>query len=116
MIRVWREQGVTFVEFRPAPDPVDFKVLDEFGGTLLDVADTADPPRLVLDLSHTSYIGSGFVEQLLQAWRRLAQRQGRMALCGVNAVCLDVLSTTRLDALWPICTTRDQAVEAIASP
>jgi len=117
MTRLTHIQGVTVLELRSRYDSLDFKALDEFSQTILTAADQADPPRLLLDLSNTDYIGSTVLELLLSAWRRLEQKEdGGMALCGVNPFCLEVLETTRLNVLWPIYNTRGEAVRDLAKP
>jgi len=114
MTRVSRQQGVTILELGPSYDSLDDSSLEEFGGALLDEAAHAEPPRLILDLSHTSYIGSSFLELLVRAWKRIRGRGGAMALCGVQPFCVEVLQITRLDSLWTIYPTRSEAVAAVA--
>ncbi len=114
MIRLTRLQDVTVIELGPSYASLDDDTLEEIGGVLLTKAATADPPKVVVDLSETNYIGSGFIELLVRAWKRLRQRQGTMALCGLRPFCAEVLHTSRLDTLWGDFSTQDQAVAAIA--
>jgi len=116
MVHICCQQDVTVVELRSRYDSLDLKVLDEFGETLIAAVERATPPLLLLDLSGTDYIGSSFIEQLLRAWKEIEARQGRMVLCGANPFCLEVLQTTRLDTLWPVFGTRDEAIEDLAKP
>jgi len=88
--------------------------LAESGKVLLAEAVRAEPPRLLLDLSGTELIGSRFVELLVQTWKRLRQRGGIMALCGVQPFCSEVLRTTKLDTLWNSYPTRDDGVAALS--
>ena len=90
--------------------------LRKFGEALLTEAERADPPRLVVDLSQTEYIGSDFLELLVRAWRRLKDRDGIMALCDMRPFCLEVLENTRLSSLWPAYATREEAVAALKTP
>ncbi len=113
MIRVSRQQDVTVIELGPSYESLDERVLGEIGGVLLSEATKADPPRVVLDLSGTGYIGTAFIELLVRAWKRLTQRGGTMVLCGLRPFCADVLRVTRLDQLWKAFPTRDQAVATL---
>lgn len=113
MIRVSRQQDVTIVELGPSYESLDRGVIAEIGEVLLSEATQVDPPRMVLDLSETSYIGSAFVELLVRAWKRLAERGGTMVLCGLRPFCTEVLHVTRLDRLWQAFPTRDLAVAAV---
>lgn len=108
-----REDDVTIIELDPSYDSLDDRVLDEFGGMLLSEAAHADPPRLVLDFSRTTFIGSSFIELMVRAWRRLQQRNGSMVVCGVQPFCLEILQITRLTSIWNVYPTRREAVDAM---
>ncbi len=113
MIQVSRQQDITVVELGPSYESLDECALEEIGGALLTEATKADPPRMVLDLSGTNYIGSAFIELLVRIWKRLTQRGGTMVLCGLRPFCAEVLRVTRLDQLWKTFSTLDQAVAAL---
>lgn len=113
MIRVTRQQDVTVIELGPGYETLDGDALGELRRSLLTEATTADPPKMVVDLSQTRYIGSAFLELLVRAWKRLRQRGGTMALCGLRPFCTEVLHVTRLDQLWRAFPTRDEAVAAL---
>jgi len=113
MSQLIRQHGVSVIVLDPSYEELDDRALEESGGLLLTAATTTDPPRVVLDLSATNYIGSALIELLLRAWKRLSERGGTMVLCGVQPFCADVLRVTRLETLWQTFDTRDQAVEAV---
>jgi anti-anti-sigma factor len=87
--------------------------MPEFAERMLREAEQADPPCLLIDLSQTDYIGSRFVELLVRVWRRLKQRGGVLALCGVQPFCLEVLKVTRLDQVWALYPSRPAALDAL---
>lgn len=109
-----QDRGVTVIALGPEYENLDEPQLERVRTTLLDAAEKADPPLAVLDLSHTKFFGSAFIEILVEAWNRLEKRGGRFCLCGVTTYCAEVLRVTRLDQLWPMYSTRDEAVEALA--
>ncbi len=113
MITLMRQHDVTVLELGSAYDSLDESSLDELGSLLLTKAATADPPCMVLDLSSTDFIGSLFIELLVRAWKRLTERGGAFALCGVRPFCDEVLRTTHLDTLWESFPTREAAVESL---
>ena len=63
MNRVSRDHEVTVIELGPSYDSLDDAALEETGGLLLGEAVHAEPPRLLLDLSGTRFIGSRFIER-----------------------------------------------------
>jgi anti-anti-sigma factor len=113
MSNVIRQSGVTIIELGPSYDSLNEEALQDFGGALLSEATHTEPPRLVVDLSETSYIGSSFLELLVRAWKRLKERDGNLVLCGAQPFCVEVLEVTRLNTLWAIYSTREEAVAAL---
>jgi anti-sigma B factor antagonist len=113
MLRIGREQEILVVEFGKSYDSLDLQRFDEARSTLLDEADRAEPPLVILDFARTEFIGSSFIELLVRVWKRLKHRGGHMALCNVNPFCEEVFRVTRLNLLWPICPSRQAAAEAL---
>ena len=107
------QRDITVIELGTGYESLDEETLEEIGAVLLTKSATVEPPVMVLDLSQTSYIGSMFIELLVRAWKRLKERGGTMVLCGVQPFCAEVLRTTRLDEIWPLYPSREQAVAAV---
>ncbi|MGH7127564.1 MAG: STAS domain-containing protein [Planctomycetaceae bacterium] len=111
-----KEDGVTVVALGEEFENLDEPGLDELREAILNVAGTADPPRLVVDLSHTNFFGSAFIEVLFRAWNRINSRDGgRFAISGLTRYCREVIETTHLDQLWDLYPHRDDAVSALKS-
>jgi len=109
--------SVTVIGLGAAFQVIDETVLEAgLGETLIEAADDADPPMVVLDLSHTQFFGSSFIEVLFRLWTRLQSRSGgAFALCGLTPHCLDVLKITHLDTLWRLFPNRDEAVRSMSA-
>ncbi len=111
-----RRSGVTIVALGPGYENIDESYLDELTKVILDVASSADPPHVVLDLADTQFFGSSFIEVLFRAWNRLNAREGgRFALSGLTKYCREVIDTTHLDRLWRVYANVDEAVEALSA-
>lgn len=115
MSSVQRQRDVTILHLGSSYSSLEPKVLEEFGEVLFSEAIYADPPFLVLDLSQTRFIGSSFVELLVRAWKRLRQREGSLAVCGLQPFCSEVFRATNLDKVWPCYPTQKEAVDALNS-
>jgi anti-sigma B factor antagonist len=111
------DNGVTVIGLGPAYQIVDEQILDGgLGGSLIDIAHDAEPPIVVLDLSHTQFFGSSFIEILFRLWTQLQARPGgAFAICGLTPHCLDVLKITHLDTLWRLFPNRGDAIRAMAA-
>lgn len=115
MVQLTRQRDVTVVELGANYDSLEEGALEELGDVLLTNATMVEPPLLVLDLSQTTVIGSRFIELLVRAWKRLSERGGGMALCGLQPFSKEVLHVTRLDTLWESYHERNAAVAALAA-
>ncbi|MDA1015039.1 MAG: STAS domain-containing protein [Planctomycetota bacterium] len=111
---VTRHDDVTIIGLGPEYENLDEHLLDEVREAILAGTDLADPPLVVLDLSHTKFFGSAFIEILFRAWKRLNEREGgRFAISGLTPYCREVIEITHLDKLWDVYDTRDLAVSSI---
>jgi len=116
MAQQTRDADVTVFELDSEYDALDKARFQEFAEQLLAAAQRAEPPLIVLDFSQTRYVGSSFIETLVRAWKRLNERGGRLALCGVRDFCADVFRAARLDTIWPMAADRAAAIRAVRSP
>ena len=66
--------------------------------------------HVVLDFHHTDYFSSTILNELIQLWKDVRSRQGEMVLCELSQDERETLTVTRLDSLWSICTSRDEAI------
>lgn len=111
------DRQVTVIGLGPAYKSIDEKSLE--GGLrslLLEAVDRANPPRIVVDLSHTKFFGSSFIELLFQLWNCIQSKpSGAFVLCGVTEYCEEVLKVSHLHTLWRQYPTRNAAVEALTT-
>ncbi|MBS0205426.1 MAG: STAS domain-containing protein [Planctomycetes bacterium] len=118
-LSVVMEGPVTVVVFGPGQRHLDEVGLEAIGNQLIAVAQDANPPLLVLDLTVTEFFGSSFIEILFRVWKRLNSRAdgnapaAKFAICGLQEHCREVMEVTHLDKLWPLYATRAEAVAGI---
>lgn len=106
------QDGVTVVGFDAGPHTLDEAAVDELRDQILAATD-ADPPLVVLDLSEVEFFGSAFIELMFRVWKRLQDRSGQFAICGVSTYCSEVLTVTNLHRLWPTYERREDAVNSL---
>ncbi len=110
---ITEQDGVSVVSLGSTYESFDPKEMQHLSETLLACVDESAPPRLVLDMTQTKFLDSTFLETLFRVWKRVKQRSGDMALCGLDANCAKVLQVTRLDTIWTVCSTREEAIGKI---
>jgi anti-anti-sigma factor len=97
---------------------VDLRVLDfqriEAGAMeIFEILNDTGIKNVVLDFHKTDYYGSTALGFFLKLWKRVRVRNGRMAFCNVSDHEKEILQITKLDHLWPICSSRSEALEAV---
>jgi anti-anti-sigma factor len=107
-------------------DIVIFSAIGSIGGLVEDEArtewdallkqvETASATHAVIDLGALEYFGSIMLELLVVLWKRVSVKGGKLALCNVSPVGLEILQTAKFDTLWPIVDNREQALKAVRS-
>lgn len=107
--------GVTVIILGEQYDNLDEPALAAAAAELLEVAKSADPPLIVIDMARTKFFGSAFLGTLFRVWRRLTANGGNLSVCCAKGPCADVLTVTQVDRLWNLFDTRDAAVESLKS-
>ena len=82
----------------------------------LDMIDGEGARNVVIDFVKMPYFGSSLLESQLRLWRSVERAQGKMFLCNVSDVGKEVLEISRLNRIWPVYDSRDDAIQAIGSP
>jgi anti-anti-sigma factor len=113
MAQVERRNDVTVIHLDPAYEALDHSKFEAAQKLLLGHAETVEPPLVVLDLSQTAYMGSAFIEVMFRTWKRIAERDGKLVLSGVQPLCQEVLHTTRLDSVVQSYASIDDAVRGL---
>jgi anti-sigma B factor antagonist len=80
---------------------------------LLDFLNQSAALNLVIDLANGDYLGTSMLGAIVKLWKRISQHGGRLALCNVSDSVNDVLRVTKLQTVWPIYNSREQALAAV---
>jgi anti-anti-sigma regulatory factor len=68
---------------------------------------------VVIDFAHVDYFGSLLLDTLCMAWKHARECGAGMALCNVSPVGQEILRKAKLNMLWPVFPSQDQAVDAL---
>ena len=99
--RVYRTEDVVRVEFLEA-HVVGHTCVSQLQERLAQVIKRVPEAKVVLDLKQVQYISSAALGELLSAHKQLRARQGCMSMANVGPELLEILATTRLDAVFGI--------------
>lgn len=78
---------------------------------LRDELDRSAAQRVIVDLTGLPTFGSTLLDLLVVIWRKVGRREGRLVLLKPSPIGREVLSAAKLDQLWDIADSRDEAVE-----
>jgi anti-anti-sigma factor len=92
---------------------LDYQRIEDGGRTILDLLNGAGTKNVVLDFHKTDYYGSTALGFFVKLWKRVRGGNGRMAFCNISDHEKEILQITNLDRLWPICSSRAEALEAV---
>lgn len=109
------ESNVTVVTLGSEFEAIDYTAIDQFA-EVLELASAVDPPKMVVNLGQTQYMDSAFLGLLFQIRSRLLARPGgRFGISNALPHCRDIFRVTRLDTLFELFDTCEEAVSEFAS-
>lgn len=97
---------------------VDKKILDEMnisriGERLAGLVARYDAPKMVLDFSNVGHMSSSALGMLITLHKRIREKKGQLRLCGIGAPIYEVFVITRLNEIFDIRETVDEAVKSL---
>jgi anti-anti-sigma factor len=85
-------------------------------GQVYGLLDDPSVKRLVLDFGRTAYFGSSALGFFIRLWKKVRTRDGSMAFCNLSPQEEEILQVTKLDSLWPVCGSREEALRRVGAP
>lgn len=92
---------------------LNYKEVEAGGKDILELLENGTIKNVVLDFHKSDYYGSTALAFFVKLWKRVKQCQGCMVFCGLSDHEKEILKVTHLDGLWSICSTRDEALQAV---
>jgi anti-anti-sigma factor len=110
---VEREGRTLIVTPRTDLRELDYQTIEVGATEILSLLGNGTIKNVVLDFHNTDYYGSTALGFFVKLWKRVRDRHGRMAFCGLSAHEREILQATNLDGLWPLCSSRLEAIQAV---
>jgi len=112
-LNVRREKNFRVVEFE------DRKILEEMlitqiGEELTQLAASEPAPKLLLDFKNVQHLSSAALGMLITLNKQLAERKGHLVLANINPQIYEVFKITRLNKLFNIQSTTEDAFAAFS--
>ena len=92
---------------------LEYKRIERDGTVALNLLAAAKAKNVVVDFMKTDYYGSTAIGFFVRLWKRSRMQGGHMAFCNVSQHERQILRLTRLDTLWSICGSREEALDDV---
>ena len=93
----------------------EFGEMEEEGVVLLGMLEHREVCSVVVDFQETDYYGSTALSFFVKVWTKVRANGGRMAFCNVSPHEREILEMTKLDTLWSLSATREEAIREVSS-
>src|SRR5580704_4982895 len=80
---------------------------------LIEQIHSPDVRSIVFDFANAEYFGSLVLDTLCMAWKHARECGAGMALCNVSPFGSEILRKAKLNMLWPVFPSREEAVQAL---
>jgi len=112
-VKIKREGDVAIVQF------ADRKILEELsiheiGEELHRLAESQPNVKLLLDFGNVDHLASAALGMLITLHKKVQERNGSLKLSNINRQIYQVFKITRLNRVFEIHDTAEQALEAFA--
>jgi anti-anti-sigma factor len=92
-----------------------FQPMEAEANAILELLVNSSLKNVVVDFHRTDYFGTTVLAYCLKLWQRVRSQGGHMAFCNVSDHEMEILRWTKLDTLWTICGSREEAMETVRS-
>ncbi|MEM8756448.1 MAG: STAS domain-containing protein [Planctomycetota bacterium] len=111
-LRVTEGNGVTRVEF------IDRNILDEaniqaIGDEIGGIIEASSPPKMVISFSNVDHLSSAALGQLITINNKVREKGGQLRLADIDPQIYEVFAITKLNKIFQIHETTDEAVGSI---
>lgn len=112
-LRVKREGDITVIRF------VDRNILDEaniqqIGDEIVKIVESEPKPKLLISFKDVDHLSSAALGTLITVNNKVRNREGQLRLSDIDPQIYEVFKITKLDQLFQIHPTSEQAMESFS--
>ena len=93
----------------------DRKILEEMsimqiGEQLNAMVAKAEVPKVIIDFTNVAHMSSSALGILITLHKRIREKRGQLRLCGIQSAIYEIFVITRLNEIFSICQSRQEAL------
>jgi anti-anti-sigma factor len=105
--------GCLVITLLPELNDKQWADIERVGTEIVDRISAAATPKVLVDLTPLSYMGSAMVALIVRLYKTVNSRGGKMAVVNQHELVFEVLKLAGLTKLWTIVANRDEAFAAL---
>ena len=105
------QNGVTIVHFTEAK-VIDQRNINLIGSELTRMVESGGVLKMLINMENVRYLSSAVLGKLISLHKALRTRKGVLKLCSIAPAIMEVFEITRLDKVFDIHKSEDEALEA----
>jgi len=105
------QNGVTIVHFTEAK-VVDQQGINLIGAELTKMAESSGVSKMLINMENVRYLSSAMLGKLIALHKTLRTNKATLKLCSIGPAIFEVFEITRLDKVFDIYKSEDEALEA----
>ncbi len=94
---------------------LEFPEIEASAKEMLSLVEDGAVKNIIMDFKRTDHYGSTALGFFVKVWKRVRQRNGLLIFCNLSEHEREILQVTKLDALWPLCATLEDARKALSA-
>jgi anti-anti-sigma factor len=94
--------GVAVVNFKDTVAMFEGDKVQAVGRELIDLMESRQQPRILLNLSNAHFISSAMLAHLVKLHRKIQEAKGKIRLCGLRPVIMDAFKVSHFDRIFEI--------------
>lgn len=108
------DRGILAVTLRPELNEIPWTDIERIGAGIVGRVAGRDRPRVIIDLTELSHMGSAMVALVVRVWKAVSEKNGKMIVVNQNDFVGEVLDVSGLADKWTIVGSRDQAQQSFS--
>ncbi len=82
--------------------------------SIMPLINDADTVKMIINFSNVKFLSSAVLGLLIRISKKIYEKQGQLRLCCIDPKILNVFKITRLDRVFEIYDTQDQAIASFS--
>jgi anti-anti-sigma factor len=97
----------------PGLNDAQWSDIEQAGNDIMSRLTGMRTPAVLVDLTPLNYMGSSMVAMIVRCWKNVQANNGKIVVVSNNDVVREVISLAGLTKVWPMVTTREEAIQTL---